>query len=391
MTDNKRWEAGLDLVYLSACAVHSHSPDPKRVAAMDLRAVYEQAARHHMRAIACMALEECGAAVDEEVIKYFKAKKAKAVKTVFSYAVERERLFRFFENNGIWYMPMKGIIMQDLYPKMGMREMVDNDIFIDITKRKTIKEYMEQQGYSVECFGKDCHDIYSKAPLYNFELHVYLCNESLNDNFYEYYLDVKDRLKKDERSDNKLLFTNEDFYIYLIVHAYKHFAYSGGVGIRALMDTAVYNKKFPVLDREYISSELKKLGIYDFEENMRTLALKVYSSECIDIKSDPYLLSEEEKALLDFFIESGSFGNMGQKLKQKLSRASSDGNITFGVKIRYFFKRLFPTGVYFKENYPFFYKYKIFIPFFWLWRLISKPFTSLGNIIKEFKFISKQK
>ncbi len=379
------------MIYLSACAVHGVIPDKSVVDNMNLRGVYEQAARHHMRAVTFMSLENAYDISDTQLFYVWKNNKLKAIKNVFSYAVEREKLFRFFDEKGIWYMPMKGIVMQDLYPKMGMREMVDNDILIDIDRRSEVKEYMEKNGYTVECFGRDCHDIYSKPPLYNFEIHVYLCNESTDDVFYNYYLDVKQRLKKDENRAAGLRFSAEDFYLYSIVHGYKHFAYSGGIGVRMLMDVSVYNMKYPELDRKYISKELKKLGISEFEEKVRSLGMKVFSCDCPVISQQPELLSDEEKAMLDFFIESGSFGNIAQKLKQRLTQNASDGRITFGVKLKYFFKRLFPTGLYFKENYPFLYKYKVFIPFFWIWRLITKPFTSLGNIIKEFKFVSKQK
>lgn len=388
--DNTRWEVGLDMIYLSACALFGKLPDRDVVTSMDHLQVYKQAGRHHMRAITCMAVESYSDILEPKLSEAWKYNKTKALKSVFSYAVEREKLFRFLDDKGIWYMPMKGIVMQNQYPKMGMREMVDNDILIDIKRRDEVRLYMEEQGYDVECFGRDCHDIYSQPPLH-FELHVYLCNQSTDDNFYSYYVDVKDRLIRGGDQTSAYRFTDEDFYIYTIVHGYKHFAHTGGIGVRMLMDTAVYNLRNRQLDREYLSREFKKLHIYEFEEKVRTLALKVYSPECINIKKEPDLLTEEERAMLDFFIESGSFGNMAEKLRQRLVKTAEDGKITFGSKVKYFFKRLFPTGLYFKENYPFLYKYKVFIPFFWLWRLITKPFTGLGRIIKEIKFISKQK
>ena len=53
-------------------------------------------------------------------------------------------------------------------------------------------------------------------------------------------------------------FNIEDFYIYMIAHIAKHF-YAMGCGIRNLLDIYIYlNKYGEQLDREYISSELKK-------------------------------------------------------------------------------------------------------------------------------------
>ena len=94
------------------------------------------------------------------------------------------------DENEIAYLPLKGIILQDVYPKLGMRQMVDNDILIDINKRHLVREYMVENGYTVDGYGKDMHDCYIKSPIFNFEMHVYLAIESVNAVFYNYYLDI---------------------------------------------------------------------------------------------------------------------------------------------------------------------------------------------------------
>lgn len=35
------------------------------------------------------------------------------------------------EQRGIWYLPLKGIILKEFYPSVGMRQMSDNDILFD--------------------------------------------------------------------------------------------------------------------------------------------------------------------------------------------------------------------------------------------------------------------
>ena len=55
----------------------------------------------------------------------------KAVRKNVILDVERTAIFEEFERKGIWYMPLKGSILKELYPENGMREMADNDVLYD--------------------------------------------------------------------------------------------------------------------------------------------------------------------------------------------------------------------------------------------------------------------
>ena len=59
---------------------------------------------------------------------------------------ERHRLEKNLTEHGIWYMPLKGSILKDWYPKFGMREMADNDILFDASKRKEVKAIFSGPG-----------------------------------------------------------------------------------------------------------------------------------------------------------------------------------------------------------------------------------------------------
>ena len=47
-----------------------------------------------------------------------------SLKKVFALESERAALTKFFEENNIWYLTLKGVLLQNLYPKMGMRQML---------------------------------------------------------------------------------------------------------------------------------------------------------------------------------------------------------------------------------------------------------------------------
>ena len=63
------------------------------------------------------------------------------------------------------YLPLKGIIMKDYYPSVGMRQMSDNDILFDADAWERMEKHMISEGYKAEYVGKGNHDFYLKLRL----------------------------------------------------------------------------------------------------------------------------------------------------------------------------------------------------------------------------------
>ena len=207
----------------------------------------------------------------------------------------RKQLFKYMEAEGIWYMPLKGSIIKDLYKKPGMREMSDNDILFDPAYSRKIRFYMEEHGYQTESYGVGAHDTYLKEPVYNFEMHRVLFSEKPGAEWNQYYQDVKDRLIKDGSNSFGYHFEENDLYIYVIAHAYKHHKGSG-TGIRTLTDCYILNEAYvDHFDYEYIGQELAVFGASEFEQTLRSLAHKIFASEDMGQKNR---LTEQERELL---------------------------------------------------------------------------------------------
>lgn len=60
-------------------------------------------------------------------IHLFRREKSKIIRKLSLYDIERSKIFAALENKGIWYLPLKGIVVRNCYPKVSMREMSDND------------------------------------------------------------------------------------------------------------------------------------------------------------------------------------------------------------------------------------------------------------------------
>lgn len=380
------------MIYLAVCALHGKTPSTEYVSKMDLEAVYKQSCRHSMDSITFMAVKDCiSAQAYPELFPKWERSYTLATRKILLFELEREKLISFMEREKIWYLPMKGIILQNYYPSIGMRQMADNDIFFDNTRRRDIKKYMVDNGFSVKTYGQGAHDVYLKKPVFNFEMHAYLYTESFNDLFFRYYQNAKDCLIKDDSNGYGYHLSKEDFYIYIITHLFKHFDH-GGAGVRFLMDIYTFVKaENNFLDWEYIKSELSKLDLASFEEGARRMAFKLFSEECTYFGADESLLDDAERAILDYYIGSGTYGTVANNVQGALSKLAEGKGTTNKTKGKYILRRLFPNMLYYKDAYPFLYKYKVFIPFFLVYRFFRAIILHPKKIISQLLIIKRTK
>ncbi len=156
------------LIYLMACSLQGTKPEEALLANIDMEALLRLAKAHSVSAMVCMALEQTDAfqhAAETTRLKWLDCKN-KAVRKNMLLDAERHRLEKEFAEHGIWYMPLKGSILKDWYPKFGMREMADNDILFDATRRQQVRDIFVNRGYSIESYNKSSnHDAYEKQPI----------------------------------------------------------------------------------------------------------------------------------------------------------------------------------------------------------------------------------
>jgi len=372
-------QAAYNLCYLAACAVNGITPSKEKCDEMELDKLYKMSKAHSLSALAAMALNSAGVGISDE----WKADRDKAVRKNILFDSERARIFKFMEENGVWYLPLKGIIMKTLYPKLGMREMSDNDILFDKDHQKRMMEFMKESGYTVKSYGRSNHDTYMKEPVFNFELHTRMFSEKTGEPFCSYYAKIKDKLIHDGKTEFGYRMTDEDFYIFMTAHEYKHYR-SSGTGLRSLLDRYVYLlRKENMLDFGYIEAECRQLGIADFEREGRLLCEKVFASPKLPA------LTEAETKMLEYYMFSTTYGTMEQNISNDMK--ANSGKTTGMSKFGYIWRWIFPGMWYYKDRYPFAYKYKIFIPAVWFYRLLRGIFLRRKHIKKVVNTVNKIK
>lgn len=369
-------KAFYDLIYLCGCAVNEVRPDANKVCEMDMEQLYKLSKFHTLTAITAFALESCGTENNE-----FKQAKEKAIRKNMFLDNERMKLFNHLEQNGIWYMPLKGSILKNLYPQYGMRQMADNDILFDLKYRSAVKEYFQANGYKIISYAHENHDIYEKLPVLNFEMHTSLFGKHHDKKCQEYYGNIKSKLVKDEVGNFGYHFFDEDFYIYITMHEYKHYS-EGGTGLRSLLDRYVFlQKKSETLGWKYIESECEKLGIADFEKQSRVLAEKVFGT------GEKAELTEEDKRMLEKYLNSGTYGTLESLIKSNMEKyAEKSGKAS---KINYAVNRLFPDKEWYEAYKPFYNRHSYLKPFFVLFRFFRGVFFRRNKVMVEFRVLRK--
>ena len=357
-----------DIIYLAVCAIEEKTPDPERVGRMDLTEAYRISERHLLTATVATALESAGI-INNDV----KQAKGKAVRKAAIFDIERAEILNELEKSGILYMPLKGCVIKDFYPKIGMRQMSDNDILYDKTKTEELKKIMINRGYRVgRDFGKGAHDQYLKEPVLNFEMHRTLFPASSGQKICDYYSDPEPLMIKDNENGFGRHFSPEDFYVYMTAHEYKHYS-AGGTGLRSLLDTYLYLKKMTP-DMDYIKKEVLKLGIADFEEKNRLLSLRLFGGEP---------LTDDDWKMLDYILSSGAYGTVVNRITNRVNELGGGSS----GKVKYLFSRIFMPLDEVRTSYPFFYKRRIFLPALVIYRILKALTVRRRRIMSEIRVL----
>lgn len=266
---------------------------------------------------------------------------------------EREKLLASFEKAGIAYMPLKGILLKAYYPSIGLRSFADNDILYDAAKIKEVKAIMEGMGYTTKSYGKGNHDVYQKLPMLNFELHRSLTGVTCS--FKSYTDQAWDRAIKDRDNAFGYHMTKEDFYIYFIIHAHKHYS-NLGTGIRTLLDQYLYlDREGRKLNWQYINQEFAKLGLNGFESELRGLGKLLFGERGMRE------LSARQEELLGYLASQGTYGTVSNGIRQMIQKKGKDGNLR-KAKQRYVWERIFPKREVLQSENPILEKYAVLYP-----------------------------
>ena len=272
-----------------------------------------------------------------------------------SQIIDIEKLIAQCEKEGIKNVLLKGYFMKQLYPRSDFRTMTDIDILTAKKNFKSIEKIFTELDFKKRDLIKSSEIHFVKGLLY--------CEvqSDLNENFDSYYNDIWNKVELRDGYSYSYRMKPEDFYIYMIYHAAKHFL-NGGVGIRMIMDAYVCLKSFESLDFDYINFELEKLKLRGFERGFRSLSMNWFSDEKTEINN-----------LGEFVLYCSTFGSREVFFYQ-------DSKRTGGL---YWLKQVFLPLDKLKYSYSYLNKMPFLLPFSWVQYWGKRIFVSRDLNLKK--------
>jgi len=279
---------------------------------------------------------------------------------------EYHRLVEYLCSNNMKVIPLKGCIIQELYPYAGLRTMSDVDLLYSGVSAKKAADLMEAFGYTAEQLNIGYHDKYRKEGNIGIELHRKLV---VDDSPYRPVLDnMFDKAMEDDTISNLYYMKHEDFYIHVIVHAAKHLM-EGNLGVRPICDIFLLNEKYKNdWNRQYITEQLSSVALDRFENKLYELAYAFFGSDDKDV-------SEED---LQFLFQRGSYGISRKEKEWELN------TLKYKTKFGVLFYKIFWPYSKMIIRYPILKNHPYLLPVYWVWRwieLIKHDARGVGKVL----------
>lgn len=300
-------------------------------------------------------------------------------------------IFAEFNNCKIDYLPLKGLILRDLYPKRELRTMGDADILIHKNDFNRVKEVLEKFGYR-QLESNDIHTLFYHEQQLIIEMHWSL--------IYDKYFNKSSIINNSSwlNAKNSLFYgipirklSNEDMLLHLCIHMATHLI-DGGFGFRQLCDFVLFvNNNKEDIKWGYFNDKAIEFGVNKFINILFDVYKKLFN---LDMPAEFKQYNTENNAkddratdaLINEIFKSGVFGgrDANQIVKSTAIRYHKNKNKTGNIsKKDYFLALLFPSAKMYTNKYNYARKYPILTPFFWVHHFFN------GIFRKEFLFKDK--
>lgn len=319
----------------------------------DLEDAYEPIIKHN---IAVMALEGavlCGLDKQLPTMQKLFVRAFRDMGIVEQQDRAAKALFAALEAEGVDFMPVKGALLRDLYPKRGYRSMGDMDVLIREEQHARIRKILQELGY--EDKGVDEHCFMWRHKAFLLELHKTLI-PVYNKDYYAYFGSGWKCAQATQTSRHRMSAENE--YIYVFTHLAKHYR-GGGVGIRQMCDLWLLRGARTDMDDALVRRELGKLELLEFHDAILQTLNAWFGSGQHDART---------AFISKVIYESGAFGQPSMKTISDGARLAGERKADDSLGRRNLLQHIFPTRSGMELRFPVLKKAPVLLPFLWLYR-----------------------
>ena len=219
------------LIHLCLCAVNNRPVTESLPGDLSLDSFFDFCGDHMLLGLAYDILQGTKTAQDEpEAMKRYENKYNHTILIDATQSCYLELIQEALNNSGIKHTPLKGSILKNMYPVSYYRQCADIDILISPEDAAGARDAMESMGFETKSFGSPVDTDNYKIDQY---VYVELHKELLHAKYPEFARcnDITERLVK--KDAHEYVMTDEDFYIFMMVHLAKHLKWSAA-GIRSI-------------------------------------------------------------------------------------------------------------------------------------------------------------
>ncbi len=286
---------------------------------------------------------------------------------------EYARIAARFEEAGIDYAPVKGVVTKSLYPQPDMRLMGDCDILIRKEQYEKINAVMEELGYTGEP-GEGHEFTYNHPNGVEIELHHQLV-PTFEKDLYTYFGDGWKFQRPVEGYAHRYEMSPEDAFIFSFGHFVKHYRLHGA-GMKYVLDFRQYMVHYPDLDMDYIREGLGKLNLDEFLDNILRVLDVWFNGAPSDERTD-FLTTKLITESTFGMEENGSLSEAlrEEENKRVKSGGDTDTKINAGrARRRRWLHNIFLPYSDMCLKYPVLEKWAILLPLFWVVRIFDVLF-----------------
>ena len=359
---NKR-QLFFNLIRQEICGTEVNKEIYENIDSDTLDLLYAFSKKHDITSIIAVALSKSGYLSDNGLAERFNSELMLSIVRYRQMEHEFEAITSALESEKIAYIPLKGAVIRNYYPQKWMRTSCDIDVLVkEEDLDRTVRLLCEKLSYKTD--GKIAyHDIslFSESGVH-LELHFSLREDK--ENLDKILSRVWSYAAPEFQNTSKFVMTNEFLIFHIIAHASYHFV-CGGCGMRSLIDLYLLEKNLQY-DKEKLMSLCRECSVDKFALSLEKLCRVWFEGDDYD---------ELTERIEDYILNGGMYGDSetGIIIRQK----------KHGGKIKYLFKRIFPSYSLMCRRYPNLKKCCFLLPFYYAKRLFSLLIDKNSKIAKQ--------
>lgn len=306
--------------------------DPKDLPPEALMELYPTALGHDLGHLAGDAIQRLGLLPPCRLADSFHTLVLRAHYRHERHAAALEELGRCLDSARIAYLPLKGCVLQALYPEPWMRTSSDLDLLLHRADLEPAAALLEGLGY--ERHHMDAHEVEFRAPDgVSVELHFELIEAGRVAAAQPVLARVWDRAQPETPGGCRYRMDAALFCVYHLAHMAKHLT-TGGCGLRTFADLWLLERGGQLGTPE-VSRQLERAGLTAFARAVCALNRAWFQGEAPDAAA---------LRLMQYVLDGGAQG--AKRAAQAAAQLRSGGR---GAYLR---ARLFPSGETLQYQYP---------------------------------------